>query len=214
MACRVNSDVVKEVISFLENSDNLNFWSSIVHPNRPQIFSPDFLTSPIQVSAIFGLADLLDRLLEMADDLTSESWLALIHESMNLAIEQGHVEISLKLYRKMRELTVHPPLHKAAERGFIRLIEEILSMDPAGTLINVQDASGYTPLLYAAQGGHKDIVDLLLRRAADPCFAATDDTQTTALHLASRIGQVDVAQVLINYGADPKASDSSGYDPL
>ena len=214
MACSVGSDVMDEVMSFLGNSDHLRFWSRIVRQHRPHIFSTEFLTSPIQVSAIFGLGKLLDRVLDTAAKSTRESWLALIHESMNLAIEQGHEDISLKLHRKMQKLGMPPQLHKAAERGFVSLVEEILGMDSVKTSIDIPDVSGYTPLLYAAQFGHKEIVELLLGNDANPHFAAINDTKSTALHLASRIGQVEIVRILIRCGADPKVSDSFGYNPL
>jgi ankyrin repeat protein len=214
MAGRVDSDVVDEVVSFLENSDHLKFWSGIMRQHRPHAFSPDSLTSPLKISAIFGLVQLLDRFLDRVDELSPEKRLAQIHESMNLAVEQGHVSISLKLYEKVQESSVPPQLHKAAKRGFVKLIEEFLSIDLIKASIDIQDGSGYTPLLYAAQCGHKGIVELLLSNGANPGLAAMDGTESTTLHLASRIGQVDIARVLIEHGANPKARDSSGYNPL
>ncbi len=47
------------------------------------------------------------------------------------------------------------------QKKFVELVEE-------GAAVNCQDEHGETPLLKAAQGGHADIVRLLIKYGADP----------------------------------------------
>lgn len=45
-------------------------------------------------------------------------------------------------------------------------------------------------------------------------MTAQDDTQSTALHLASSIGSAETVQLLIKHGADVNAQDNSHRTPL
>lgn len=69
-----------------------------------------------------------------------------------------------------------------------------------------------TPLYFAAQGGHLNIVEILLESGADP---GAQSTWGTPLHIATRSGHVDVAKVLLQFGADPNAAGGEyDYTPL
>ena len=54
----------------------------------------------------------------------------------------------------------HTALHPAAHEGNIRIIEILLSH---GADINVKDKINNTPLFYAMEAGHKDVVELLTK---------------------------------------------------
>ncbi len=56
-------------------------------------------------------------------------------------------------------------LIEAAQHGDLQRAKELL--DAHGSLANLRDASGATPLHYAAMNGHREIVRLLLERGAD-----------------------------------------------
>jgi ankyrin repeat protein len=56
-------------------------------------------------------------------------------------------------------------LIEAAKQGDLELVKAILETDDK--LANVRDASGATPLHYAAMNGHRQIVRLFLERGAD-----------------------------------------------
>lgn len=124
----------------------------------------------------------------------------------------------------------HPPsdhpLHTALRRG--NLIEARRLID--GDLVNINEHGykGWTPLHYAAIGGHKDIAALLIARGAN--VRAGDTRQSTPLHTAcfgSRGatdydiktgpnvgGGCDVAELLVRAGADVNASDRFRETPL
>ena len=55
---------------------------------------------------------------------------------------------------------------KSAKNGNAAKITELLDSDPA--LINARDSDYSSPLHCAAWKGHADVVELLLKRGADP----------------------------------------------
>ena len=111
-------------------------------------------------------------------------------------------------------------LHKAAHAGdllgVLEMEEDLGSFLTAeGALHQTIDAHGRTPLFYAAQGGHVQIVRVMLR--AHPEEAAlneADEHGSTALHAAAGAGHVDVVVLLIDGGSPMDVRDKLGATPL
>jgi hypothetical protein len=70
-----------------------------------------------------------------------------------------------------------------------------------------------TPLQYAANAGHLEIVQLLLEFGAD-INKGRIDTGATPLYGASIRGHLEVVKLLIENGADINKSDNNGWTPL
>jgi ankyrin repeat protein len=104
------------------------------------------------------------------------------------------------------------PLHIAAEMGYADLVELLAPK----TDLDLRDGEGGTALHAAvretiARETHKDVVKALLR--AGVRTEATDDRGRTALHLAAAAGKADLAEILLDNGADVNAGDW-GWTPL
>ena len=96
-------------------------------------------------------------------------------------------------------------LHVTARFGSTSMVELLTAK---GADVSVEDGDGLTPLWYARNGGHVEIVELLLKRGA------RDDAPPTALFAAARAGNAETVNMLIERGADVNATDDWNRTPL
>ncbi|PCD24438.1 hypothetical protein FGRA07_11098 [Fusarium graminearum] len=99
---------------------------------------------------------------------------------------------SQRLPRKMTGL------HLACLFGLSKAADTLLRLEYSPYL---EDTYSRTPLWYAAQNGHKAVVELLLAEGADANAAATDNG-CTALQAAAEGGHLEVIEKLLAAGAD------------
>lgn len=105
-------------------------------------------------------------------------------------------------------------LHEASAQGNLRMVELLvrLGADP-----NVKTSGRYTPLYCVANEcrvtGGGNVVRALVRAGAQ-VDARSDGKQCSALHMAARRGNTEVAEALLECGADIHARDKAGDTPL
>ena len=132
-------------------------------------------------------------------------------------------------------------LHHAAVRNHADIVQVLID---AGAYIDTQNTDGRSAVHFASASGSLDVVKILVRVGAAVCVTdSTEQTclalaainghtetvryllclpevelnrqeENTALHCAVSKKGTDVAQVLIDAGADIDAKDSMGYSPL
>jgi ankyrin repeat protein len=103
------------------------------------------------------------------------------------------------------------PLDHARSKGYARQVatlDKAVRQDAAGP---VDTAEANRRLLVAAAAGDADGVTLALRAGADQ--ETTDDRRRTPLLLAVTNDHVDVARVLVAFGANPNALDAQHDTP-
>ena len=98
------------------------------------------------------------------------------------------------------------PLMLAAFRGQKGLVELLVWRDAD------VNKTGWTPLHYAASGGHADIAKLLLEHSA--YIDAESPNGTTPLMMAAMYGTPDVVKLLIDEGADATLKNQLGMTAL
>ena len=108
-------------------------------------------------------------------------------------------------------LTLTKQLCGAAQGTSVAAVVEALD---AGADPNQSDNIAWTPLRYASERGHADIVRTLLDRGADINRGARLANDVTYLHHAAKSGDVGTVRVLLDAGSDVNARDRSGGTPL
>lgn len=103
------------------------------------------------------------------------------------------------------------PLHKAAQRGSVEIVNILLSAKIAVD-IEAKDKNGCTPLHDASLCKHVEVIKLLLGKGANR--EAKNNQEETPLHIASQCGHVKVARMLLNAGADVEVKNSKGETPF
>jgi len=106
-------------------------------------------------------------------------------------------------------------LHTAASAGDLECLKRLLMPDHNGQVLDVnaaaKDFSGMMPLMYAAEKGHIDVVEFLLRAGAE--VNAQTESRDTCLHVAAARRQTDVCRFLVENGADCKIANKKGLLP-
>ncbi len=156
----------------------------------------------LTVAASRGQIDLVTLLLDRGaashenepDRQTVDGEVAAGVASENLEIVQILVEAGLPIQAENR--SGRHPLTLAAGSGFDEIVSYLLAKDFPPDLRNSSDGS--TAIMWAANAGHKEIVQALLDAGADPLLKGIDGW--TALEAAEMAGHDDIA-VLLKDGA-------------
>ena len=101
-------------------------------------------------------------------------------------------------------------LRIACENGNIDVIQRFIN---DGFDINQElDEYGWTPLIFASDNGHKEIVEMLMRAGAD--IEKADKYGWTPLIVAINNGHKEIVEILIRAGADIEKANKYGWTPL
>ena len=98
------------------------------------------------------------------------------------------------------------PLMMASLKGELELAKRLIDR---GADVN---KPGWTPLHYAATGGHLEIMQLLLDNYA--YIDAASPNGTTPLMMAAHYGTAEAVKLLLDAGADPKLKNEQGLTAI
>lgn len=103
-------------------------------------------------------------------------------------------------------------LHTAAKCGNLDAIKYVLRSSTLSNFINCQDDGGWTPLVWACEHGHVEVVSYLISNGANPNLR--DVEYNEALHWAAFSGSCNVLELLLNAGCDVNTLNVQGETPL
>jgi len=81
-----------------------------------------------------------------------------------------------------------------------------------GAFVDQRDVYAWTPLMRAVYEGRTDTVELLLTEA-EPDLSARDENGATALHHAAANNRLEIADLLLDHGAENAIRDENGRTP-
>lgn len=138
-----------------------------------------------------------------------------LYTPLMLAVENQHEDIIEYLITAGAHLQPRGDdgmtcLHLAAKAGNAGMCRVLLSARLLN--INMQDDGGWTPLVWATEHKHLDIVKLLMANGADPNI--TDNEGNIGLHWSAFSGSLDICQIFLDHGCDVNAVNEHGDTPL
>lgn len=107
---------------------------------------------------------------------------------------------------EVRNAKDESPLMLAALQGYLSLCEKLITRDAD------VNKPGWTPLHYAATGGHLAVVSLLLDHHA--YIDAASPNGSTPLMMAAMYGTDDAVKLLLEAGADPTLKNDQGLTAI
>ncbi|XP_058802191.1 poly [ADP-ribose] polymerase tankyrase-2-like [Phymastichus coffea] len=105
-------------------------------------------------------------------------------------------------------------LHYAAENGNVQMALKLLKRRAHVYLYTKLNAE--TALYQAAKHGHVKIVNMLLQKECDINIShlKTNKEEWTPVHIAAKLGRLEVLRCLLEHGAIYDSKDASGQTPL
>lgn len=101
-------------------------------------------------------------------------------------------------------------LHHAAKLGNLEIVNMLLETGQVD--VNAQDNGGWTPIIWAAEHKHVDVIRALLNRGAD--VTINDKELNVCLHWAAYAGNVEIAELVLKSGCSLSSVNMHGDTPL
>lgn len=140
------------------------------------------------------------------------------------ASAEGNVNAVKGILSQDHQIDLAPALVAAASAGKMEVLDILIEPPrrprsensrrkekPKPTDVNVW-SQNITPLIAAVQTHHVKTTDLLLEAGADTSMAPKGGE--TVLHIAARIGDLEMVKLLVEFDADLEARDGWGNTPL
>ncbi|KAG8448600.1 hypothetical protein GDO86_015623 [Hymenochirus boettgeri] len=169
--------------------------------------------SPLHAATQRGSLELCHILIQAGANINSTD--KVLRTPLLEAVVNNHIEVSKYLVQKgacvyHQEEDGSTCLHHAAKSGNLELLSFLLSTGQVN--VNAQDNGGWTPIIWAAEHKHIEVIHMLLTRGAD--VTLRDNEKNICLHWASFTGSADIAEILLNAQCDLHAVNFHGDTPL
>ncbi|KAL4787644.1 hypothetical protein BJX76DRAFT_354123 [Aspergillus varians] len=192
-------------------------WS-LIHEGQSVNSYDENNNTPLLWAARNGHAELVEKLLK-TPQIDKDSKDKECRGPLSWAAKNGHADIvQILLGEKAAaddaDKDGHTPLSLAALHGRADVVAALLEAKWVRVTVNSQRRGMRTPLSYAAEKGHLEVVHTLLKYGGDQNIADTK-YKRTALSRAAWNGHLDVVQMLIEHGDySIDHQDVYGWTPL
>ena len=184
-----------------------------VYPVQPMFLfdEPDRVT-PLFLAAFCGFSGLVKRLIMThAPDVNTECWDGL--SPLHGATDNGQVGSARVLLENGAHVNAKgsngcTPLHHASYYGHLELAQLLLER---GANLHARTIKKDTPLCFASRQGYLEIVRLLLDHGADVNVRGADSLTPYQISTDSKNGHRDIAQLLLERGANKGCSRRFHY---
>ncbi|XP_063794204.1 histone-lysine N-methyltransferase EHMT2 isoform X2 [Pseudophryne corroboree] len=169
--------------------------------------------SPLHAAAQRGSLELSHILVQAGASINATD--KVLRTPLLEAVVNNHLEVAKYLVQNgacvyHQEEDGSTCLHHAAKSGNQEMLSFLLSTGQVN--VNAQDNGGWTPIIWAAEHKHIDVIRMLLMRGAD--VTLEDNEKNICLHWASFTGSTEIAEVLLNAQCDLHAVNFHGDTPL
>lgn len=172
--------------------------------------------TPLHVAAAEGHVLTVHILVQAGSELDA------LDEEQNtalmLACNHGCPEVVKYLLQAGADMTLKGDdgmtcLHMATQNGHLECVQAILNQNNMPRkFLNLQDEGGWTPLVWACENKHEEVIRFLLTRGADPFI--TDVEGNIAIHWGALSGSRSTCELLLNYGCPVNATNDLGETPM
>jgi ankyrin repeat protein len=176
----------------------------------------DMGSTPLMDAVFAGHKEVVKLLLERGADANI---LRMGEGALHLAARKGDPDIldlllssdAIQHIHQQTRMQAMSPLHIAVLTGQHGSAKKLLE---SGAFTHLRNKQELTPLMMAAQQGDAAMIRLLVTRGYADMRATGGDYAGTPLHIAVRADKMESVRELMNLGADPQATDLSGWTPL
>ncbi|KAF8773102.1 Histone-lysine N-methyltransferase EHMT1 like protein [Argiope bruennichi] len=138
-----------------------------------------------------------------------------IYTPLMLAVENNHKDVVFYLIKSgacadFKGENGMSSFHISAKNGSLEILKMLMSSRFVD--VNAQDDGGWTPIVWASEHNHYDVVKYLLKRGANPNIK--DNEGNTGLHWSAFGGSVDICYLYLDFGCDINAVNERGDTPL
>ena len=119
-----------------------------------------------------------------------------------------------KLLVNIKDKTGDTPLLRGVLQNSIECVSELINTTKSNVNLSIHNDKDLNIFHYAARKGSSEMIDLLFNTSSKLLFDTPNKDGFTPLHIASKVGNIDVIQKLFELGANINQQDNLGNTPL
>ncbi|XP_018420918.1 PREDICTED: histone-lysine N-methyltransferase EHMT1 [Nanorana parkeri] len=169
--------------------------------------------TPLHAAAEMGHTDICHMLVQAGanlDNCSEDQRTPLMDAAENSNLETVRYLVRAGALLDPKDSEGSTCLHLASKKGHFDVVKYLLSNEYMD--VNCQDDGGWTPMIWATEYKHLELVKLLLSCGAD--INIRDNEENICLHWAAFAGSVEIAEILLESKCDLKAVNIHGDSPL